>query len=135
VRRIAWLGILGAALAGCGAAPAPDAAQTDVAAIAEHYANALAARDWKTVCASRVHAEQVALARTAGSCQRGVALAFKGKSTDVMLNAKAKHIRIKGDVAGLDFAQANGIIRLGRIAAVREDGHWRIANLPDDQIP
>ena len=126
-------------LAGCGdddkykAAPM-NADQKAAAAVAEKYAHAIAAKDWKTACATRTQAEQKQFVRVAGSCEKALAAVFKGKPVSSFERIQARIVNIKDGVAGVTLVQPGGLARI-KLAAVREHGEWRLKDLPDEQIP
>jgi hypothetical protein len=131
--------ILALAVAACGddakpTAPTLNADQKAAAAVAEKYAHAVAAKDWKTACAARTEAEQKQLARGAGSCPRALALAFKRKPVESFARIKARTVTIKDGVAGVSLVQPGGLARI-KLAAVRDRGEWRLKDIPDERIP
>jgi hypothetical protein len=130
--------ILAAALAACGEdepkQPAFNADQKAAAAVAEKYAHAVAAKDWKTACAARTEAEQARLARLAGSCDDALAALFKRKPVESFANVRARIVNIRDGVAGVALVQPGGLARI-KVAAVRDHGQWRLKDIPDEQIP
>jgi hypothetical protein len=125
-------------LAGCGEeeakAPPLNADQKAAAAVAEKYAHAVAAKDWKTACATRTEAEQKQFAKLLGSCEQAMAKIFKGKPVEAFARVKAGPVTIAHGVAGVSMIQPGGLART-KLAAVRDHGEWRLKDLPDEQIP
>ena len=130
-------------LAGCGEkvdmSPAPtDAASKQQAAdIAVRYVRALVAKDWATACATRTSGEQKRLADAGdGSCPKAFQQLFKERpTTDRYVGARAGEVRIKGPFAGIDLIARDESGPRITLGAVRENGEWRLKNLPKLQIP
>jgi hypothetical protein len=131
--------ILALALAACGEddqpkAPPMNADQKAAAAVAEKYTHAVAAKDWKTACATRTKAEQAQFAKLLGSCEQAMAKIFKGKPVEAFARVKAGPVKIVDGVAGVSMIQPGGLART-KLAAVRDHGEWRLKDIPDEQIP
>jgi hypothetical protein len=122
-------------LAGCGTdpkpAPAPKrtAAQAQAGAVAERFVRALGRHDWTAACATRSYDDLLALAREAGTCERALTLAFKGKDVALLARTVAGQIRVDGDTAGIDMVQRGGRRPVLRLFAVRESGSWRLQDV------
>ena len=133
MRRI--LPLIALLLAGCGAqpkpAPAPQrtAAQAEAAAVAESFVRAVGRHDWTAACATRSYDDLLALAREAGTCERALTLAFKGKDVALLARTVAGPIRVEGDKAGIDMVQRGAKRTVLRLFAVREEGHWRLQDV------
>jgi hypothetical protein len=125
-------------LAACGSDPttppkqSPD--QRAAGAVATRYTQAVAKKDWKAACATRTAAERKQLAGLYGSCEQALARAFKGKNVAAFKDVKVAGVHIKDGVAGIQLVAPGGLGGL-QLAAVREDGAWRLKDIPDDQIP
>ena len=102
--------------------------------VAEKYAHAIAAKDWKTACATRTQAERNTFAQNFGSCERALATVFKDKPVQSLAHVTARYVNIADGVAGVTLVQPGGLSRL-KVAAVRDRGQWRLKDIPDDQIP
>jgi hypothetical protein len=127
------------ALAACGEddqpkQPAMNADQKAAAAVAEKYTHAVAAKDWKSACATRTRAEQAQFAKLLGSCEQAMAKIFKGKPVEAFARVKAGPVKIVDGVAGVSMIQPGGLART-KLAAVRDHGEWRLKDIPDEQIP
>jgi hypothetical protein len=127
------------ALAACGEqakpqAPALTGDKKAAADVAERYVHAVAAKDWKTACATRTEAEQKQLARLLGSCEKGFGVMLKGKPVEAFARVKARTVKIANGVAGVTLVQPGGLARM-KLAAVRDHGQWRLKDIPDAQIP
>jgi hypothetical protein len=141
--RLALLA-LALVLAGCGTdpidtspAPTGPASKREAAAIAVRYITALVDKDWAAACQTRVKAEQRKLADAAdGSCPRAFERLFMERpTTDRYVGVRAGEVRIKGPLAGIDMiarGEPGPRITLG---AVRENGEWRLKNLPKHLVP
>jgi hypothetical protein len=122
------------ALAGCGEQPKPAApkltpAQREVADVAERFVHALGREDWSAACATRSYDDHLALAREAGTCERALQLAFKGKDLALVARTVAGRVRIEGDRAGVDMVQRGATRTRLRLYAVREGGKWLLQDL------
>jgi hypothetical protein len=130
--------ILAVTLAACGEEtpkqPAFDADQRAAAAVAEKYAHAIAAKDWKTACATRTQAERKTFAQNFGTCEKALAAVFKNKPVESLTRVQARTVNIADGVAGVTLVQPGGLSRL-KVAAVRDGGQWRLKDIPDEQIP
>jgi hypothetical protein len=130
VRLLAALALLLAA--GCGAedpkpaAPALTPAQREVAAVAETFVRALGRHDWSAACATRSYDDHLALAKQAGTCERALQLAFKGKDLALVSRTVAGRVQIEGDRAGIDMVQRGAKRTRLQLFAVREAGHWQL---------
>ena len=131
IRRLALL--LLCVLAGCGSSASTD--QEEAATIAKRYLEAVADKDWKAVCETRTHKEQQEFARMGGSCERVLEKIFEGKPIDALDGAEIGDIRIEGDKAGIDVHPPGHEEDALTLAAVRENGHWLLQDLPDKQTP
>jgi hypothetical protein len=128
VRVLAALALLLAA--GCGAetpkpaAPGLTPAQREVAGVAERFVRALGRDDWAAACATRSYDDHLALAREAGTCERALELAFRGKDLALVSHTVARRVRIDGDRAGVDMVQRGATRTRLQLFAVREAGQW-----------
>jgi hypothetical protein len=123
------------AVAGCGEQPKPAApkltpAQRQVAAVAETFVRALGRQDWTAACATRSYDDHLALAREAGTCERALQLAFKGKDLALVARTVAGRVRIEGDKALVDMVQRGAKRTRLKLYAVREAGAWLLQDLP-----
>jgi hypothetical protein len=123
------------ALAGCGsdppkpAAPKLTPAQREVAGVAQAFVQALGRKDWTAACATRSYDDHLALAKEAGTCERALQLAFKGKDLALVSRTVAGRVRIEGDRAGVDMIQRGATRTRLRLFAVREGGQWLLEDL------
>jgi hypothetical protein len=134
----------GLALGGCGSdrsfdtgpAPTGPASRREAAAVAVRYISALVAKDWAAACETRTTADQRRLADLGhGSCARAFGQLFKDRPTDRYIGVRSGAVRIEGPYAGIDMiarAEPGPRITLG---AVRENGEWRIKDLPKRIVP
>ena len=128
MRVLAALALLLAA--GCGAetpkpaAPRLTPGQREVGAIAETFVRALGRHDWSAACATRSYDDHLALARQAGTCERALELAFRGKDLELVSRTVAGRVRIDGDRAGVDMVQRGATRTRLQLFAVREAGRW-----------
>jgi hypothetical protein len=102
--------------------------------VAEKYAHAIAAKDWKTACATRTQAERRTFAQNFGTCEKALATVFKDKPVESLSRVQARTVNIADGVAGVTLVQPGGLSRL-KVAAVRDHGEWRLKDIPDEQIP
>src|SRR3954454_439355 len=120
------------------AAPTPTAtrsAEQQVADVAVRYIHAIANEDWGAACATRVRSEQEDFADFAGSCPKAMETMYSGKVFKVFGTATTAGVRIKGELAGVDLVQPGRTKLLGKLAAVRENGQWRLKDIKDSKIP
>jgi hypothetical protein len=142
--RVGVLALAAVMLAGCGTdpidtAPAPTgpASEREAAALAVRYVSALVHKDWAVACQTRIAAEQRKLADAAdGSCPRAFEHLFTERpTTDRYVGVRAGEVRIKGPLAGIDLiAQGEPGPRI-TLGAVRENGQWRLKDLPKHLVP
>jgi hypothetical protein len=59
----------------------------------------------------------------------------EGKPVDVFDGAEIGEVRIEGDKAGIDVLQPGQDEAAMTLAAVRENGHWLLQDIPDEQTP
>jgi hypothetical protein len=117
-------------LAGCGEQPKPPAAPTlspaqrEVGAVAEAFVQALGRHDWASACATRSYDDHLALAQEAGTCERALERAFKGKDVALVARTVAGRVAIDGDKAVVDMVQRGAKRTRLRLYAVREGGKW-----------
>ena len=131
-------------LAGCGGGSSSDkptaaggsaAVKQEVRAVAQAYLRAVAHRNWQGVCKTRAASEVAQLTRTGGSCEKVFAALLGTQPVGVFKAARAADVRIADNLAGIDVktpGQAKPVITL---AAVRENGAWKLKDLPDGQVP
>jgi hypothetical protein len=133
-RRLLLLLALAPAACGESEPPTPKLTPDEAAAqaVALRYMHAVASRDWKTACATRTEAEQARFAEAFGTCEQGLARAFKGKPVEAYKATRARTVRVQDGVAGIHLTRGLGA---GKLAAVREHGAWRLEDMPDAQIP
>jgi hypothetical protein len=118
------------ALAACGEQPKPPAApaltpaQREVASVAESFVRALGRHDWTAACATRSYDDHLALAQEAGTCERALEHAFKGKDVALVARTVAGRVAIDGDKAVIDMVQHGAKRTRLRLYAVREGGKW-----------
>lgn len=134
--RGGYLALGAVLLAGCGGGEKSTAGDEQAArAVAQSYLNAVATRNWKAACATRAAAEVRELAKTGGSCESVFAALLGKQPVGVFKGAKAGAVRIKGDVAGIDVDRKGQAGKAITLAAVRENGGWKLKDLPDGQVP
>ena len=128
--------LVAAALAAtaCGEDPKPPAptlspAQRQVASVAEAFVHALGRHDWTAACATRSYDDHLALARQAGTCERGLEQAFTGKDVALVARTVAGRVAIAGDKAVVDMVQRGAKRTRLRLFAVRESGQWLLEDL------
>lgn len=110
-------------------------AEAEIRTIALAYVHALAAKDFKAVCATRSSKDVKALENQLGSCEQAYRRITTGKPVELYSDAKAGEVRIKGGVAGVDITAPRNAAANLKLAAVRENGGWRLRDLPDAQVP
>jgi hypothetical protein len=137
-----WAGCGGSSTEGdADAEPKPtgtarSSAEEEVAAIAERYMRAVAAQDWAAACDTRSRRERRSLARTGGTCERTLEAVFRGKPVDLFKDAKARDVRIRGEIAGVDMHQPGQAQPAATLAAVLDvDGRWRLQDTEASQTP
>jgi hypothetical protein len=137
--RVVCAALLAVLLVGCGSAdpakPANAAAQlsddkAQAAAVVLRYTRAMAHKDWAAVCATRTAAERRMFARKGGSCANAFNIMFGDKRLGALTQARVQFVRIRGGVAGVHMSES-----LGKLAAVRDHGAWRLKDMPDQRIP
>ena len=132
-------------LAGCGAAsgefdtsPAPTdaASKRAAAAVALRYVRALVAQDWATACETRITQEQQRLADAGGgSCASAFAKLFKERpTTDRYVGVRSARC-YRGPYAGIDMIARTSRGPRITLGAVRQNGEWRLKDLPKLQVP
>ena len=128
-------------LAGCGGDDKPagtpeksSADQNAVRAVAQRYLDAVADKNWKAVCATRAAAERAELAKAAGSCEKAFAALLGKQPVALFAGAKAASVRIKGDLAGVDISPTGQKKQFLALAAVREDGGWKLKDVPEAKL-
>jgi hypothetical protein len=128
VRVLAALPLL--VLAACGEQPKRPAEPTftpqqrAVASVAEAFVHSLGRHDWAAACATRSYDDHLALAQQAGTCERAMELAFKGKDVALVARTVAGRVAIDGDKAVIDMVQHGAKRTRLRLYAVREGGKW-----------
>jgi hypothetical protein len=137
-----WLALIAlcVAVAGCGdgggdKAPSRPPEQQEAADVAKRYLEAVSDKDWKAACETRAKSEQQEFAQMGGSCERVFEKIFEGKPVDMFDGAEIGEVRIEGAKAGIDVVQPGQKEAALTIAAVREDGHWLLKDVPDEQTP
>ena len=135
--RRAATGLILVALAGCGGGGDKTTAGDEqaVRAVAQAYLNAVATKNWKAACATRAASEIRQLAKTGGSCEKVFAALLGKQPVAVFKSARAGAVRIKGDVAGIDVDRKGQAGKAITLAAVRENGGWKLKDMPDGQVP
>ena len=149
-------GLATLALSGCGGRPDEDVAgatsatpglstssrtlgegssEQEAVTIAIRYARAIAAEDWAGVCATRSKKDLKEMARLAGSCERGFKVIFDGKPTALMETVEAGAVRVRGSMARGNLHQPGQAKPFTFVVAVRENGEWRLEDVPDSQAP
>jgi hypothetical protein len=143
--RVALLAALALLLfAGCASdpidtSPAPTGPESrrEAAAVAVKYVSALVNSDWAAACETRIAAEQRKLADAAdGSCARAFERIFKQRpTTDRYVGVRAGEVRIEGPLAGIDMIARGEPGPRITFGAVRENGEWRLKDLPKHLVP
>jgi hypothetical protein len=114
----------------------PNPADAEIRTVAIAYVHALAAKDFKAVCATRSSKDVKALETSQfGSCEAAYKSITTGKPVELYADAKPGDVRIKADVAGVDVTVAANPAANLKLAAVHENGKWLLRDLPDAQIP
>jgi hypothetical protein len=131
---------LGVLIAGCGGgdedeAPTGKQDERRARAVAQAYLKAVAAKDFKAVCATRAESEVEELAKTGGSCEKVFAALLGKQPVSVFRTARAGKVRIKGDLAGIDVTQKGQTAKFITLAAVREGEGWKLKDVPDGKVP
>jgi hypothetical protein len=105
------------------------------AAVATQWLESLATGDYRSACATRSQSEQAQFARLAGSCPHAVALIVKKRGgRDGMRRLAMAHpgrVRIRGRIAAIPFVGPGATKPSFLIAARRDAGGWRAADVPD----
>jgi hypothetical protein len=127
-----WAAALGLVAAGCGGGASDE---DQVKAAANHYIHGLEHGDWDEACKSRTEKEQKAFAAVGGSCPKAMAAVFKGKSVGLLKGAKAGDVRIRGNVAGVDIMHPSQKGPASTLAAVKDNGEWRLQDMEESKIP
>ena len=70
-----------------------------------------------------------------GSCEQLFEKIFEGKPVDMFDGAEIGEIRIEGSKAGADVRQPGQEEPVLTLAAVRENGHWLLQDVPDEETP
>jgi hypothetical protein len=143
-------------LAGCGAGakvaetptptPTPTPTETttsgvppksEAAAVAQRYIQALVKQDFEAVCETRTEQEQRDIGETlGGTCAEGMKTIFgDGVAKDSLGDAHTGEVRVKGKVAGIDLIPKGATKPRTTIAAVVENGEWKLKDIPDEDIP
>jgi len=135
--RGGYLALGAVLLAGCGGGGDKSTAGDEqaVRAVAQSYLNAVANRNWKAVCATRAPSEVAKFARVGGSCEKVFAALLRKQPVALLKGARPGAVRIKGDVAGIDIDRKGQAGKAITLAAVRENGDWKLKDLPDGQVP
>lgn len=109
----------------------------EIRAVATAYIRGFSNRNWHVVCQTRVAAERREFAREFGSCEKAFEVILKARpgADEVFENAEARDVRIEGKTAGVDIVQPGQAKPATTLAAVREDGGWRLKDLPDARTP
>lgn len=115
--------VLVAVLAGCGGGeadgpPAAEAARD----VAKRYLDAVAAKDWEAACETRVRAEREPVGAT---CPATLMSLLGAADTAAYARAEIGAARVVGERADIDF-RVPGQDSTQRLAAVVEDGEWRL---------
>jgi hypothetical protein len=122
------------------AATATETAQTPEAEIeqaAKQYLTGISDKDWSQVCESRAPSERRKFERDIGSCEAAFKLIL-GKTPELaqaFAEAETGDVRIKGKLAGIDILQPGQTEPALTLAAVRENGHWFLKDIPDSKTP
>jgi hypothetical protein len=125
----------GALLAGCGnespsAGAKPDktpaAAGDQAGDVALRYVRAIADKDWKAACATRVDSEQREMAKLAGSREKGFAAIFRDKPTDLFKDVEVGDVRAQGDRAEVDLTQPGQTEPATTLIATKAGSEWRL---------
>ena len=110
--------------------------EQEAATIAIRYVRAVAAEDWAGACATRSKKDREEMARYAGSCERGFKVVFDGKPTALFETVETGAVRLRGTMARVNLHQPG---HAGEpfmfVVAVRENGEWRLEDVPDSQAP
>jgi hypothetical protein len=111
--------------------------EAEIRQAATNYITGLADQDWSRVCESRAPSERREFAREAGSCEQVFKILLESQPAmgKIMADAKPGEVRIKGAVAGVDIVQPGQTEPAGTLAAVREDGHWFLKDIPESKTP
>lgn len=115
--------VLLAVLAGCGGGEdvgPPDA--EGAREVAREYLDAVAAKDWEAACGTRVRDEREPVGAT---CPETLRSLLGASDTSAYAEAEIGEARVTGEKADIDF-QVPGQDVTGRLAAVVEDGEWRL---------
>jgi hypothetical protein len=103
--------------------------------VALRYMRAVVDKDWAAACQTRTRREREDLARTGGSCARAFEIIFRGKATELFSAVEPGDVRIKGDLAGIDLVQPGHTRPALVLAAVRENGEWRLEDMDESKVP